>query len=96
MAGLHCYLREKQRVYCKNRECKCMSKIKTDLDLLFGDNALPYRTIAKLMFRMCARWIPHLLTSDKKRERALLTRFKDRDPNNFSPGITYRAHACIY
>jgi hypothetical protein len=35
--------------------------------------------------KVCARWIPHLLTSDQKRERvekasASLTRFKDRDP----------------
>jgi hypothetical protein len=38
MAELHCDLSVEQIAYCK---------IKTDLDLVYGENALPYRTIAR-------------------------------------------------
>jgi hypothetical protein len=41
MAELHCDLREKQSAYCKTRGLmgKCASEIKTDTDLVCGENA---------------------------------------------------------
>jgi hypothetical protein len=49
MAELHCDLREEQGAYCKilGLLSKCGSEIKTDLDLVSGENAHPYRTIDK-------------------------------------------------
>jgi hypothetical protein len=68
MSELHCDLREERRAYCKIRGFifgKCASEIKTDLDLFYEENALPYRTIA--------RWV-----SIFKEER---TYFKDDPPS---------------
>jgi extradiol dioxygenase family protein len=47
MAELHCDLREEKRTYCKIRGLlgKCESEIKTDLDLIYGENVSPHRTI---------------------------------------------------
>jgi hypothetical protein len=50
MAKLHFDLREEQIGYYKIRAglfVKCALEIKTDLDLVYGENALPYRTIAR-------------------------------------------------
>jgi hypothetical protein len=49
MAELQCDLREEQKPYCKNHGFlgKCASAIKTDIDLVYGENTLQYRTIAR-------------------------------------------------
>ena len=41
--------REEQRAYCKIRRLlgKSASEIKTDLDTVYGENTLPYRTVAR-------------------------------------------------
>jgi hypothetical protein len=48
---LHCDLREEQRAYYKTCGLlgKCASEIKTVLDLVLGENILPYRIFARLV-----------------------------------------------
>jgi hypothetical protein len=51
MTELHCDVREEQIpvAFCKIHGLlgKCVSEIKTDLDLVYGENSLPYGTIAR-------------------------------------------------
>jgi hypothetical protein len=54
MAELHCDLRGEQRLIANSKLLgKCASEIKTYADLVYGDNALPYHSIARwlLMFK---------------------------------------------
>lgn len=162
MAESNCDFREEQRAYCKIRGLLGIgaTEIKADLDKVYGENALPYRTIArwvslfkegrisikdearpgrplsavsdrdidavkaiiekdarctveqigeisginssavflilkeKLRLRkVCARWIPHLLTPEQKRGRvekasALLLKYKNKDPRRIKEVVT--------
>ena len=155
-------LREEQREYCKIRGLlgKSASEIKSELDTVYGENTLPYRTVARWVSyfkksrssakdeahpsrpvsatsendvatvqsivqqdswytveeisdlsglsssyvftilkeklklqKICALWIPHLLTPEQKKDRVekafvLLSRFKNRDSLSLREVIT--------
>ena len=148
--------REEQRAYCEIRELlgKSAPENKSELDTVYGENTLPYRTVARWVSyfkegrsskdkaspgrpvsatsdndvatvqsivqqdsrytveeisdlsgfstilkeklklqKICARWIPHLLTSEQKKDRVenasvLLSRFKKRDSRRLREVVT--------